>query len=245
MSEDQASVLASARRGLSPTSGDAERVHAAIQLALRVPATMPHANSEALSKPLRSLLRWGRPVAALALATATGAGGYALGFRAGRAERVISAPRVVVAPPPTVMPVPRVETPAPLRPLPELPAPPARPGRSAIEKSLSPAPSSIASSSSAESPLELETRLLTRVERALRDDNPRLALGLLGELDREVPGGQLAEERRAARVIAHCELGTASAPELARDFLARYASSAYRARIETACKALNDAASRE
>jgi hypothetical protein len=86
-----------------------------------------------------------------------------------------------------------------------------------------------------ESPLEIETRLLARVERALRTDNPRLAFGILGELDREVPGGQLEEERRAASVIAHCKLDSPSAPKIASEFEARYPSSAYRARIRAAC----------
>jgi hypothetical protein len=127
-----------------------------------------------------------------------------------------------------------------LHPLPELPATPprARPNgdaaRAAAAASAAPTPST-ATSVSGESTLELETRLLARVERALRDDNPRLALGLVGELEREVPGGQLEEERRAARVIAHCKLGTEFASKLAAEFAASYPSSAYRERIRSAC----------
>ena len=77
--------------------------------------------------------------------------------------------------------------------------------------------------------------MLVRIERALREQNPRFALGLLGELDREVPGGQLKEEREAARVLAHCQMGSATAAKLARDFTARHSGSAYVARINRTC----------
>jgi hypothetical protein len=77
--------------------------------------------------------------------------------------------------------------------------------------------------------------LLARVERSLRERNPLLALGLLGELDRDVPGGQLTEERQAARVMAHCALGSESAAKQARDFGKRHPGSAYLPRVEQAC----------
>jgi hypothetical protein len=41
-------------------------------------------------------------------------------------------------------------------------------------------------------------RQLRRVERAIREGNPRFALVLLEELDQVMPAGQLLEERRAA-----------------------------------------------
>jgi hypothetical protein len=77
--------------------------------------------------------------------------------------------------------------------------------------------------------------MVARIERALRDENARFALGLLGELDRTIPGGQLNEERTAARVLAHCQLGSDAAPTLAREFARRYAKSAYRTRIAQSC----------
>jgi hypothetical protein len=83
--------------------------------------------------------------------------------------------------------------------------------------------------------LEIETRLLARVERALRAENPRLALGLLAELDEQVPRGQLTEERRVGRLIAECQLGSESATRAAREFLARAQDSPYRDRVEQAC----------
>ena len=46
--------------------------------------------------------------------------------------------------------------------------------------------------------LAIEVRALRNAERALRDGNPGLALAFLQELDRQVPNGQLAEERDAA-----------------------------------------------
>jgi hypothetical protein len=80
-----------------------------------------------------------------------------------------------------------------------------------------------------------ETRFLARVERALRDDNPRFALGLLGELDRSVPGGQLREERAAARALGLCALASEPSPEISEDFSKRYPGSAYLPRIVERC----------
>jgi len=77
--------------------------------------------------------------------------------------------------------------------------------------------------------------MLARIERALRDNNPRFALGLLGELDRMVPGGQLLEERQAARALAHCQLGSDGAAERAYEFAEQHPQSAYLARIRQAC----------
>jgi hypothetical protein len=59
--------------------------------------------------------------------------------------------------------------------------------------------------------------------------------GLLGELDRTVPQGQLGEERDAARVIAHCQLGSETAEKLAADFSRRHPASAYLARMKETC----------
>jgi len=242
MNDREAALLARARRGLTPAPGDAARVRVALEASLQ--GSLPRERVSPAERARASEAPWrlARVGAALALAVASGAGGYVLGYRAGR--------NVPVAPAPTSVPVPvapptmreSVDAPAPLHPLPELPAPPprARPSGEASRVAATPSagPSiGVAASASGESSLELETRLLARVERALRDDNPRLALGLLGELEREVPGGQLEEERRAARVIAHCKLGTEFAPKLAEEFSASYASSAYRERIRAACAA--------
>jgi hypothetical protein len=83
--------------------------------------------------------------------------------------------------------------------------------------------------------LEAEVRTLRRVERALREQNPRLAFELLGELDRVVPGGELAEERLAAFSIARCALGAGAPTTITREFVKSYPSSVYLARVQQAC----------
>jgi len=255
----EVSMLARARRGLAPTPADAERVRYSLETALQLAATATDSTNTApdsltATKPVataadrassapktavatpnagHSLARWVRVAATLALAASTGAAGYALGVNAGRAHTAPRTTPTAAAPPPPAAPE-AVEPSAPVHPVPE---PPARSTHARTSKVEAPRASAVPSAAppAGESSLELETRLLARVERSLRDDNPRLALGLLGELEREVPGGQLEEERQAARVIAHCKLGSESAPKLAADFAARYASSAYRDRIRAAC----------
>jgi hypothetical protein len=241
-SPDVFDVLRRARAGMSPTSGDAARVRAAVAAALTAP--LPGASERSpLTDPspaprFAALAKLGL---AAAFATATGATGYLLGFRAGVAERSAPPPVSVRATPTAA--APSDGTPATLR----ATAPDAAtasalsnevltPPRLARASASSPLPPASGTGPSAESTLELETRLLGRVEHALRDGNPRLALGLLGELDRSVPGGQLGEERSAARVVAHCELGSSSAPELAAEFRASHPASAYLRRVEQACQ---------
>jgi hypothetical protein len=74
------------------------------------------------------------------------------------------------------------------------------------------------------------------VERAQRAGNPRLALALLDELDRERPRGKLMEERAAARAVAECQSTFgARRSELVERFKKRYGSSVYLTRVEVAC----------
>jgi hypothetical protein len=251
---EELAVLARARRGLSPSARDAARVRAAVDVAVTAGA-MPSASGGEPRPGLTSSAAPGMTAAAklgavVALAAATGFGGYVLGFRAGVAEREqrhlasVAAPAVVVAPAPVVS-ARGAEAAAPLR---ESNPDPSQVARSAKQERLAPSgsvdtgavPSAGAATTATdprETSLELETRLLARVERALRDDNARLALGLLGELDRTVPGGQLTEERQAARAMGHCALGSDSAPKLALAFVESHASSAYVPRVREACRA--------
>jgi hypothetical protein len=92
-----------------------------------------------------------------------------------------------------------------------------------------------ASASARAQSLEEEVRVMRRVERALRDDDPRLAVELLNELDRSVPGGALQEERTAAFLMARCELGAGSGAVLIREFVQRHPDSVYFARVRQAC----------
>ena len=84
--------------------------------------------------------------------------------------------------------------------------------------------------------LAIELRALRNAERALRDGNSGLALAFLQELDRQVPKGQLGEERDAADTLARCTRGDRLfGVNLAAEFAERHPGSVYRARVEQAC----------
>jgi hypothetical protein len=84
--------------------------------------------------------------------------------------------------------------------------------------------------------LAIEVRALRNTERALRDGNPGLALAFLQELDRQVPHGQLTEERDAAGTLARCARGDHPfGVNMAAEFTERHRGSVYRARVEQAC----------
>lgn len=238
--------LRRAREGLGPSPDDAVRVRRAVAVAVSVGTTAAlteHAGAEGPNaSAVSTLSRWAKLGLAASVAAATGVGGYALGFRAG-VEQQKTAAVVPVAPRQTS----HLEHDVPERAVPILASPEVPPSARALRAAPAAlavtAPNPASSGASPETPLAVETRLLGRVDRALRDDNPRFALGLLGELDRQVPGGELAQERQAARVIAHCLLGSESAQELAAKFKAQHAASAYRARIDQACS--SDAGKRD
>lgn len=245
---EELAVLARARRGLTPSARDAARVRAAVDATVMAggATSVTREPVRGPSVPPAAMAGAAKLGAIVALAAATGLGGYVLGFRAGVAQReqsraALAAVPSVVVPPAPVVRAPLADGPT-LRhepsPLPAGPPPLAKTERSGSVPAPSAAPSAVAPApGSPETSLELETRLLARVERSLRDDNPRLALGLLGELDRTVPGGQLTEERQAARAMAHCELGSQTAPKLALAFLETHPTSAYAPRVREACRA--------
>jgi hypothetical protein len=87
----------------------------------------------------------------------------------------------------------------------------------------------------APNPLNDELALLRRVERALRNNEPALAVALLGELDQRFPASRLVEERLAARRIAECRLGEPGAMTRAQAFLHEHSTSVYRQRVQLAC----------
>jgi hypothetical protein len=250
--QEEARVLAAARRTLEPTAADAERVLSSLRHAVAlgaVPAV--HANDAApqdtpkLGDVMRRVagVRATKLVAALCLAGASGAVGYSAGLGAGHeqaahedrgAQRASSREHDVALP---------HEKPAPRAASPQEPA--AQPSARATGlPSSSPrsarAPSTrntnVAGPHAARGPsLEEETRMLARVERALRERNPQQALVLLGELDRNVPGGQLVEERLAAFIMARCSLGLGSPALLVREFSQRHPGSVYFARVRQTC----------
>lgn len=88
----------------------------------------------------------------------------------------------------------------------------------------------------APSPLNDELALLRRVERALRNADPALALALLAELDERFPDTRLIEERQAARLLAGCRLNDPMALARAHAFLHDNPASVYRQRVQLACE---------
>ena len=222
-------VLARAQRAWSPSATDAERVRRAIGAAL-LGGTTTGAGARHAGPPAPA---WAsRLLVAGAIAAASGGAGYWAGYRAGLRDTPPPAP-VVALPRPDVA---IAELKSPAAPSPETPplaAPSLVPSRhdahGARHGSETPTPSQTDS-------LAIEVRALRNAERALRDGNPGLALAFLQELDRQVPNGQLTEERQAARTIARCTSGDLPfGVNLAGEFTADHPASVYRARVEQAC----------
>ena len=229
----EASVLAAARRGLSSTDADRERVRLKIASALasgEIPDEAPE-----LDAPRSSMLvKAGLGVALAVLAGGAGfAAGHRAGFAAGVREGAVKVSPVISGA------VSQREVTQQERAVPAAAAPPLAPSSSVAARRATPSVSAAVSGTtpaSSESDIDEELRTLRRVERAQRAGNPRLALALLEELDRDRPRGKLMEERAAARAVAECQstFGDSRAALLAR-FRARYPSSVYSSRVETAC----------
>jgi hypothetical protein len=249
-------LLERARRGLSPGAADAARVLEATRSALAAAPLSTSAESldlpgERLSIPepasslatiARSAAIWPKLVAALCIASASAGVAYYAGFRAGRHQILepeavkpkVSA-AVVQVPKPSALASPRT----PAQPLPQQYKPNNPTHRvTDINVSASAPRTSKALSFSSKvtgASLQEEIRMLQRVERALRDHDPRQALVLLGELDRSVPDGKLAEERFTAFMIARCILGFGAPTTIVEQFTQRYPESVYFARLHQAC----------
>jgi hypothetical protein len=233
--ERERALLHDMRLVLSPTRSDRDRLGARIAASVASGA-MPSYETDAptggasegiVSQGVQGL---GAQVAAAALVAVTG---FGAGYFTGRSAPSESPTDLVVAPP--------VHTPEP--------SPAARPQsqEAASEKtesiaSLSSVPKGSPPSASASKPtpsaqtLSEEARELQRVDRALRNGNPSLALGLLTELDERVPRGVLLEERAAARLIARCLNGDADAAIAAVTWLERHPASVYAPRLRAACE---------
>lgn len=131
----------------------------------------------------------------------------------------------------------------PVPPAAGLPSSTARPGHAtkprrssaaAARESAAPDPGRGTSTTPARSGAD-ELALLRRIERALRNDQPALALALLAESEARFADSALQEERRAAHVMAHCGLRDAGYERRAQEFLRSRPRSVYRARVLAAC----------
>lgn len=248
LDDEEEQLLQAARRAFTPQASDAARVLAATRAALVAGDAVAEMPSEGAASTLgvgtlahRWLLR---TAIGLSIAGVSGAIGYRMGLRAGEESRAADPrPSPAAAKPktaaatqlpmtsPDVAATPRREGPEPVRPTPRTQAP-----RAAVRVPRD-EPSTEASATAATNgaSLDEEVRALREVERALRDRNPRVALTLLGELDRTVPGGQLQEERAAAFAVARCALGFGSPDIIVRDYANAHPSSLYLARVQQAC----------
>jgi hypothetical protein len=236
---DPAGVLAQARRAWSPSEADAARVRRAIGATLAAGPAVDRgaAPGRPRGSASASASTWtSRVLIAGALAAVSGGAGYWAGHRAGLRDARPAA-SVVSLPPPRA-PALEPKAPSPAAPSTASDAPsfaipslvPSRHGaHGARHESESQTPSQTES-------LAIEVRALRNAERALRDGNPGLALAFLQELDRQVPNGQLAEERDAAGTLARCARGEHPfGVNLAAEFTERHPGSVYRARVDQAC----------
>lgn len=80
-----------------------------------------------------------------------------------------------------------------------------------------------------------EVEFVRRAQRALARKEPTLALGLLKQLDEQLPKGRLLEERYAGKAIARCMLNPSEGPEVQRSFTRRYPQSVHGERVTRVC----------
>jgi hypothetical protein len=221
-----ADVVAQVHRAWSPRATDAERVRRAIDVALA-----GGVGGDTATSPQHAWSWTARVIAAGAIAAASGGAGYLAGHRAGLRDAPTVAVAVQAARPAQV-----TSSSAPLFLPPvagsQTPLGPPRPRQNSHAARREGDKNDLAGAES----LAVELRALRNIERALRDGNPGLALAFLGELDREVPHGQLTEERDAATTIARCARDDRPFDiDLAGEFAQRHPGSVYKRRVEQAC----------
>jgi len=245
---DELTTLAYARAGLSPSAADALRVRTSLAAALASAENVaPDASPSDAGSGLGGGGGWSLRALVTSVAVATigaGAGGYWLGHRTAsqQAEAHLSAAHAAAnsGAPPSRQPSLAAGASAPS------PAPvlvPSAGDAATVRESVRRRPGAAGRGARPEAvatPAESfgqEVRALRAVERALRDEDPRLALAILQQLDRDVPQGKLVEERRATSVIARCSAGDVPfGVNWADDFASDYPDSVYRGRVEQSCE---------
>jgi hypothetical protein len=246
LDEDEALILAQARNGLGPTSSDERRLlhNVLVQVAMTPVAPVGQSAGGIPKSPWP--LRIAGSMAVMGAIALSGGLGYHQGWEAGIATQ--NRPETQ---PNTVPHAPSTDD------VQVAPVPPMAPAGSAVRAPLSPrerhsvqdkptlGSSAMRVPSSAPTPsvplgLDEEVRQLRRVERAIRERNPRLALVLLEEMDQAMPAGQLMEERRAASIMASCQLDGEAAQSHARAFVRSHDGSVYLARVIEICGLENE-----
>jgi hypothetical protein len=129
-----------------------------------------------------------------------------------------------------------VEPPALEEPAPSVPVEPAPPAHAMAPPAAKRSPVPTKAPATAEDTLEAEMQRLREAHGALNNGDPARALALLDAQSTDFEGGQLREERAAARVLALCKLGgTDRAGEEARHFLRDNPRSPLADRVRAAC----------
>jgi hypothetical protein len=243
-------MLEQARQSLQPAPADESRLWAALSLELGTVGVLaprslaqdggPLAASEATKAVGGVAVKWSTLAGAAALIGAAGFGsGYFVGKSSDHDEAVATRATRAALPPARVSATatsPTKEETAPAV-VPREAERSARPSEERVAVKLG----SIATERTAPTVVEdafyEELSLLQRAERAIRSDNPLLALALLGDLDKQFPRGKLLEERAAARVMAGCQQSfDPTSQDAARRFLTSRPQSVYAARVISLCE---------
>jgi len=241
LDDDEALILEQARNGLGPTSSDERRLLHNVLVQIALTPVSPLAQSVGALPKSPWPLRIAGSIAVIGAVALSGGLGYQKGWEAGIAQKTRHGTHekaVVSAAPPIVDATPASAP--PIEPAPPVVRMPPIERRSEHEAKSTSVSSAVRVPSASPAPpvalgLDEEVRQLRRVERAIREGNPRLALVLLEELDQAMPAGQLLEERRAAGIMANCQLGSGDAVSNARVFAAKHAGSAYLTRVIGIC----------
>jgi len=234
LDDDEALILGQARRGLGPTSADEQRVLANLLPQIALSPSAAGGGGSLRRSPWA--VRIAGSVAVMGAIALSGGLGYRRGWDAGIAQQNSKITRVNAA---AVASSATADAKLELAPPPEaeraLVSEAKAASRGSVIRTHSVTVSATPSASSAPLGLDEEVRQLRRVERAIREGNPRFALVLLEELDQAMPAGQLLEERRAAGIMANCQLGASGAVDGARAFAKTHAGSAYLTRVVEIC----------
>ena len=250
------SILGAGRNGDDPTPTDRARVRrnlaraiaaggaAAAASAAGTAAEGSAAAATAIAGKTATLLMLGKIGGGLVFVAALGAGiWFSRPLPPGPAPSasvpVTDSASPITAPPPAPSAAP--DSPSPESPpadppaaaAPEAPAP-ASPGQAAV----SARPSASAGEAPPRDPLVDETQELREAHGALQSGDPQKALKLLDEQATTYAGGQLREEREAARVLALCKLGKKDeARAKIADFLRDHPGSPLEGRVRSGCPA--------
>lgn len=272
LDEIEAQILEDARRGLGPTLQDQERVLQNLLVRTSAtPGTPLSPSNGARSKSAAWLLRAGWSMFVMGAIALSGGLGYRRGFEAGIATQKSAnfgatgsgskSPELAIQTAPASPPAPTSPRASASPPAPTPSSELARritvgPDHTRVSLPLGTGTTDTALAAPDARPsrdpavateklgLDEEVRQLRRVERAIRESNPRFALVLLEELEQAIPTGQLLEEREAARIMASCQLDADNALADARSFITKHGASAYRSRVIEICRLTSTPAER-